>query len=266
MACVFSYDNRHNVTEANFNYYAAPFVHPKRKMKEHDFIYMLSGKWKIGQDGEVFNLQQDSVLILNGGHTHYGVSPCSDGARTMYFHVSNESGDCILSDENTDIKNSFLCKSLTNAAEVPSIKMLFRETVNAKLAGNQRKADICFLHLLCEICENRNATSQSSIENKIKAIIQSHPERFYKNSELASLVNTSQKTAENKFKEQMGMSLHQYILQFKTEQAINYFRNFPNMSMKEIAYNLGFYDEYHFSRQFKKIVGVSPTEYKRKNI
>ncbi len=74
MACVFSYDNRHNVTEANFNYYAAPFVHPKRKMKEHDFIYMLSGKWKIGQDGEVFNLQQDSVLILNGGLTHYGVS------------------------------------------------------------------------------------------------------------------------------------------------------------------------------------------------
>ena len=38
------------ITEANINYYASPFAHPKRKMKEHDFIYMLSGKWKIGQN------------------------------------------------------------------------------------------------------------------------------------------------------------------------------------------------------------------------
>lgn len=39
--------------------------------------------------------------------------------------------------------------------------------------------------------------------------------------------------------------------------------NFFEMSMKEIAYNLGFYDEYHFSRQFKKIMRISPTEYKK---
>ena len=32
---------------------------------------------------------------------------------------------------------------------------------------------------------------------------------------------------------------------------------------KEVAYNLGFYDEYHFSRSFRKITGKSPSEYRK---
>ena len=36
------------------------------------------------------------------------------------------------------------------------------------------------------------------------------------------------------------------------------------MTIKEIAYNLGFYDECHFSKQFKKFTGTSPAEYRKK--
>jgi AraC-like DNA-binding protein len=35
------------------------------------------------------------------------------------------------------------------------------------------------------------------------------------------------------------------------------------MPMRDIAEALGFYDEYHFSRQFKKEFGISPREYKK---
>ena len=53
------------------------------------------------------------------------------------------------------------------------------------------------------------------------------------------------------------------ILSFKIEKAIQYIKNFPEMQIKEIALNLGFYDEYHFSKQFKKLVGISPSAYKK---
>jgi len=65
-----------------------------------------------------------------------------------------------------------------------------------------------------------------------------------------------------KFKALFGITIHQYMLNHKIELAISYFKNFPEMPIKEISYNLGFYDEYHFSKQFKKIIGVSPSEYK----
>ena len=266
MISVFSSRAEHHVTEANFNFYALPFIHPTRKIKEHDFIYMLSGEWEIGQNDEHYPLQNDSLLILNGGETHYGVSPCSKGAKTMYFHASCEYGDSLCKKiEKKD--NSFFCfDNLIDASANSHIKKYFQEIVNAKLAGQQKKSDIFLELLLYELSEYQAYTEEKNIAFKIKNIIHSNPEKNLKNQDLAEMVNVSVKTAENKFRSQIGMTIHRYSIRFKTEQAILAFKNYPEMNMKEIAYNLGFYDEYHFSRQFKKVTGLSPTEFKLKNL
>ena len=47
------------------------------------------------------------------------------------------------------------------------------------------------------------------------------------------------------------------------EMAESYFKTYPNISVKEVAFNLGFYDEYHFSKQFTKIVKTPPSKYKK---
>ncbi len=80
------------------------------------------------------------------------------------------------------------------------------------------------------------------------------------------MCKVSVKTAENKFKASFGTTIHQYILNFKIEEAISYFNKFEDMTIKEISYNLGFYDEYHFSKQFKKIMNVSPLKYKKQRM
>lgn len=259
MENIFSLNTRHSVTTANFNYYAFPFVHPKRKMEEHDFIYMIKGEWKFGQNKETYELKDDRLLILPAGMTHFGISPCSPNTKTMYFHVSMEKGD--LSEITKE--NAVTVKSLTDASRNKQIKRIFSNIVNSKLSGNQLKADIYFDLLLCELSESNRDIAENSIPSKIKNTIHSNPEKFFSNKELAEMNNVSVKTAENKFKEIFEIPIHQYILNFKTEEAITYFEKFPEISIKEVAFNLGFYDEYHFSKQFKKIMGVSPKAYRK---
>lgn len=242
------------ITEANINYYAVPFIHPKRKMKEHDFIYMLSGEWKIGQKDEVYSLKKDSLLILQSNMTHYGISPCTENTKTMYFHVSGRLSDGLNCGSNS-------IKNLYNASANPKVKKIFYDIVNSKLSGNEKKASILFELLLIELESVNTQNSNAEIGEQIKNVIHKNPEKFFSNKYLSELIGVSTKTAENKFKTLYGITIHQYILNFKIEQAISYLKNFPEMPIKEIAFNLGFYDEYHFSKQFKKITGYSPTNY-----
>ena len=102
-----------------------------------------------------------------------------------------------------------------------------------------------------------------TVAQKIQSIIHEYPERFFGNEELAHMMNVSVKTAENKFKAAFGKTIHQYILDFKIREAMAYFDRFKDISVKEVAYNLGFCDEYHFSKQFQKHTGISPSKYKK---
>jgi AraC-like DNA-binding protein len=135
--------------------------------------------------------------------------------------------------------------------------------VNAKLSGEDRKASLYFELLVFELAELRCKGNKSHFLQNIINVIHSYPEKFFTNSELAEMSNVSVKTAETKFKAEFGKTIHQYILDFKMEEAKSYFEKFVGISVKEVAYNLGFCDEYHFSKQFSKYVGVSPVAYKK---
>lgn len=262
MENIFETDARHRILDANINFYRTPFVHPERVLGEHDFIYLLEGEWKFGQNEETFTLQKDQILILAAGNHHFGLTPCSANTKTMYFHVSREAGDHSRRDGEAVPENSVVVETLIDVSANKKIKKTFLNVVNSKLSGDERKAGVYFDLLLCELSEKRLYASQSRVETKIMDIIHNNPEKFFSNVELAQMVNVSVKTAENKFKARYQKTIHQYMLEFKVQEAISYFNNFPQMGVKEIAYNLGFYDEYHFSKQFKKIAGVSPSKYK----
>lgn len=258
MYTVFSDNNQHAITEANINFYAQPFVHPKRNLSEHDFIYILQGEWKFGQNDEEYIAKKDDVLLLSANNTHYGILPCQPNTKTMYFHVTNENDFSYPSPHTSNC-----IKSHMNASANPNIKKYFSEIVNAKLQNKQKKADLYFQLLLYEICDIDTNQESNNIALHIKNIIHNNPEKFFGNAELSKMCKVSVKTAENKFKAVYGTTIHQYILNFKIEEAIEFFKKFKDMTIKEVAYNLGFYDEYHFSKQFKRIKGLSPSEYRK---
>lgn len=63
------------------------------------------------------------------------------------------------------------------------------------------------------------------------------------------------------FKRFDNRSPYQYLMRMKMNHAAQRLQ-LPNSSVKEIAFELGFSDPFHFSRVFKRIFGISPGTFK----
>lgn len=84
-------------------------------------------------------------------------------------------------------------------------------------------------------------------------------------AELASLTGLSRTYFSRIFKETTGMTLRDYLIQFRLDKAKDLLDDI-NLEIKQIAYEVGFNDPDHFSRSFKKKTGLSPTEWRLKKI
>ena len=59
----------------------------------------------------------------------------------------------------------------------------------------------------------------------------------------------------------LGMSLHQYWMRLKVQWAQTLLREQP-FTVREVAERVGFADAFHFSKTFKRIVGLSPQQWR----
>lgn len=82
---------------------------------------------------------------------------------------------------------------------------------------------------------------------------------------LAALVGTAESTLVKNFRRDVGVSLKQYILERIASRAKDEVHG-SEKKIKDIAHDLGFDDEFYFSRFFKKHAGLSPAEYRKANV
>lgn len=64
-----------------------------------------------------------------------------------------------------------------------------------------------------------------------------------------------------RFKGDVGITLHRFQLQNKIRKAQRLIENGTSLSI--VAADLGFFDQSHFIKCFKEVVGLTPLQYKR---
>jgi AraC family transcriptional regulator len=79
-------------------------------------------------------------------------------------------------------------------------------------------------------------------------------------ADLARQVNLSPHHFSMLFKQAVGVPPHQYVLHERIDEAQRQLAS-GRMTLSEVALNLGFSDQSHFSRAFRKITGTTPTRW-----
>ena len=90
--------------------------------------------------------------------------------------------------------------------------------------------------------------------------IDEHTEEQVRLEDIASLVNLSPSYAAIYFRKKTGTTLREFMLQRKMEDARKKLLE-RDASVTDIAYNLGYHDYRSFSRAFKNITGITPSEF-----
>ncbi len=89
--------------------------------------------------------------------------------------------------------------------------------------------------------------------------IHAHLNRDLSLAELASVVNISPTYFASLFKQAMGVSPHQYVIQQRVEQA-KLMLSKTDLAIPDIALRVGFSSQSHLTQQFKRITGMTPRQ------
>lgn len=102
--------------------------------------------------------------------------------------------------------------------------------------------------------------------NKIDSILSHIRQHVYDNdltkiNFLANKFNMSQSSISTYFKRKTGESIHQYVTKYKMK-LVEYRLQHTEFTIAEIAYQLGYTDESHLTKTFKKHFSMSPKQYR----
>jgi AraC-like DNA-binding protein len=84
--------------------------------------------------------------------------------------------------------------------------------------------------------------------------------------DLAKMASMSKRSFVRAFKEATGSSPIAYLLQLRVSRAAALLRRDDSASITEIAFQSGFTDSNYFTRQFRKIMGLSPRDYRQQHV
>ncbi|WP_261850786.1 AraC family transcriptional regulator [Clostridium folliculivorans] len=248
-------------------------AHPDRTLPFHDLVYVISGGFNVIVENELIESREGDIMFLPAHKHHYPNSNNLKNSSCYYIHFSCDIKDYVIFKKPDNIIESYYCiPSKLNLRDNHKSLYYFNELsllCNMGNESNSKLASSILSRILSEIDLQFNITDHLQYNQLTKDIISILEENLQDKitiEDLSKSLNFAPRTLQKHFKTSTGKSIHDYYLELKLNNSKYFLISYPHMKLKEIAIMFGFYDEFHYSKAFKKLFNISPNNYRRQNV
>ncbi len=196
-------------------------------------------------------------LIPNGLYYDYR---CEDRLEKVYFHINVRMQDGF--DLFRGCEDSY---EFSLGEEYPSrIKALYESSDPADYFALKGEIYAAIARFIAAAdLQDKAVRTYSPLMAQLFAILPQRISSPVTIKELAKALNVSESTLAKRFRKETGMTVGSYMDQLLMGRARQLLAA-GNRSIGEIAEELGFCDQFYFSRYFRKKQGETPSSYKRR--
>ena len=206
----------------------------------------------------------DTIIIFHPGDKQIYHCNAFEGASYFWIHFGGKKAESVLKRCGLFDKKQF--SVIIKERYITIIEKCVFEIVNKSPAWEVKLTSL-FLELISSIA--KSLTEEESKKEEYKKIlpaikeIEQNTDKTISILEYAKMCNMSNSHFMRKFKEVTGQTVMSYKNEILMKKAAYMLEN-TNLSVIEIAQNLGMDDSLYFSKKFKLFFDVSPTKYRKK--
>ena len=250
--------------------YSQPWIHFARRLDEYVLYVIREGNMYLRENGLEYNLKAGDFFLLEPGLQHVGTRKAScDYFYTHFTHPELrrvEDGAAAMAELAEKRRQSLISYN----------RSLLRSAVacyEAREEHYKRRASTflhSFLlqtaheHLMAEMAvrDRRLNRSEAAVDQLVQYLNRNYTKKLT-SGEISERFEMNFDYLNRVFSAMTGSSIFSYINMLRINNAKQLIAS-TDLAFSEIAYLVGIRDRYYFSRLFKKLTGMSPTEYYKK--
>lgn len=242
-----------NISFIDQKIYLNNFVEYRPYLYWDELIYFKDTFATVYFDNQVFNIEPDNILFLTSGdHQKYIIEFHQSGTFTDIFFTSNlhfNSKPALYQSLSLDIYGNF--QRILAAWQQNPVK-------------NRAECMSILWNLIYKIqnCYRLSRLNYDSLKPAIDYIKANCFNTQISTKKLASQCGMNYSQFLENFKQKFHTTPKSYVISLKIDKACEMLKT--QKSIVEISENLGFTDVCFFSKQFKKYMNLSPSEYRKK--